>query len=96
MPDTAVVYADSMPRSPLARDPLYVTGDPNGVLPELPPETPPELAEVDAPAPAEPTTSADVGPPAVRTLVGFKGDGEPAQPISDPKSADATAGPRNS
>ena len=98
MPDTAMVYADSMPRSALARDPLYVTGDPNGVLPELPPEAPVDSAEappLEVPAPAPgPAQSADVGPPAVRTLVGFSGEAEPPQPNEPP--ADATVGTRNS
>ena len=35
-----IVYADGLPKSKLARDPLYVLGDPNGILPE--PE-PPQL-----------------------------------------------------
>jgi sec-independent protein translocase protein TatB len=33
LPDTALVYANTLPASPLARDPLYRTGDPEGVVP---------------------------------------------------------------
>jgi sec-independent protein translocase protein TatB len=54
IPDTALVYADSFPKSPLARDPLYLFGDENAPLP--PEEPPPEPAAPidDAPALAEP------------------------------------------
>lgn len=40
LPDNAVVYAEGMLRSALARDPLYVLGDPDGVVPEPPPPAP--------------------------------------------------------
>lgn len=36
LPDNAIVYAEGLAKSKLARDPLYVLGDPNGVLPEEP------------------------------------------------------------
>lgn len=36
LPDNAIVYAEGLPKSALARDPLYVLGDPNGVVPEEP------------------------------------------------------------
>jgi Tat protein translocase TatB subunit len=36
LPDNAIVYAEGLPKSKLARDPLYVLGDPNGVLPPEP------------------------------------------------------------
>ncbi len=42
LPDNAIVYAEGLPKSKLARDPLYVLGDPEGVVPE--PEPPPELS----------------------------------------------------
>ena len=43
LPDNAIVYAEGLPKSKLARDPLYVLGDPNGVLPPEPePEVKPE------------------------------------------------------
>jgi sec-independent protein translocase protein TatB len=38
LPDNAIVYAEGLPKSPLARDPLYVMGDENA---ELPPEPEP-------------------------------------------------------
>lgn len=41
LPDNAIVYAEGLPKSKLARDPLYVLGDPNGVVPEPPEESPP-------------------------------------------------------
>ena len=45
LPDTAIVYADSFPKSPLARDPLYLLGDAGAALPL--PE--PEAVEVEPP-----------------------------------------------
>lgn len=36
LPDNAIVYAEGLAKSKLARDPLYMLGDPNGVLPEEP------------------------------------------------------------
>lgn len=68
LPDNAIVYAEGLPRSPLAQDPLYVLGDPNGVVPEPPP--PPELGAADedddggAPVPRDeelPTQTEDAG-----------------------------------
>ncbi len=53
LPDTAIVYARTLPTTLLARDPLYVTGDPNGALP--PPEAEPTAADARAPdAPEQP------------------------------------------
>jgi sec-independent protein translocase protein TatB len=57
LPDTALVYARTLPRSPLARDPLYIAGDPDAVLPPEPealpvaeaaPENAPEQPQHDA------------------------------------------------
>jgi sec-independent protein translocase protein TatB len=36
LPDNAIVYADGLPKSPLARDPLYLLGDADAVLPPAP------------------------------------------------------------
>jgi sec-independent protein translocase protein TatB len=36
IPDNAIVYSDSLPKSPQARDPLYVLGDAKGILPPEP------------------------------------------------------------
>jgi sec-independent protein translocase protein TatB len=51
LPDTAIVYATSLPASPLAKNPLYITGDPDGVLPAEP-EAP------SAPSPDAPSSAA--------------------------------------
>jgi sec-independent protein translocase protein TatB len=50
LPDNAIVYAEGLPKSPLARDPLYMLGDPDGVVPEPPP--PPTFGEDLGPVPA--------------------------------------------
>jgi hypothetical protein len=61
LPDNAIVYAEGLPKSKLARDPLYMLGDASAVLP---PEPAPEAtsAEVaandDAAATAETTAEA--------------------------------------
>jgi sec-independent protein translocase protein TatB len=39
LPDNAIVYAEGLPKSKLGRDPLYVLGDPDGVLPPEPVHT---------------------------------------------------------
>ena len=49
--DTAVLYTNNLPPSPLARDPLYVAGDAAAKLPDPPPATPPSPDESDAKAP---------------------------------------------
>lgn len=36
LPDNAIVYAEGMPKTDHAKSPLYVLGDPNGVIPEEP------------------------------------------------------------
>jgi sec-independent protein translocase protein TatB len=52
LPDTAILYSRGAVPSPLATDPLYVTGDPNGALPPLtPPPAPDEGAPPGAAAP---------------------------------------------
>jgi sec-independent protein translocase protein TatB len=60
LPDGATVYENSFPPSPLARDPLYVLGDADGVLPpEEPPPSPPPSP------PASPPPSPPASPPEV-------------------------------
>jgi sec-independent protein translocase protein TatB len=59
LPDNAIVYAEGLAKSPLARDPLYVLGDPNGVVPEPPP--PPVFPTDDA---ADETADANADPDA--------------------------------
>ena len=61
LPDNAIVYAEGLPKSKLARDPLYVLGDPNGVLP---PEPEPEV-KADEPARLDPSEAETQDPPAV-------------------------------
>lgn len=36
LPDNAIVYVETLPKSPLHTDPLYRTGDPDGVVPPDP------------------------------------------------------------
>lgn len=69
LPDNAIVYAEGLPKSKLARDPLYVLGDPNGVLP---PEPEPEVktdaeehANAEEPTPLDPSEAETQDPPAV-------------------------------
>jgi sec-independent protein translocase protein TatB len=67
LPDNAIVYAEGLPKSKLARDPLYMLGDPNGVLPE-PEPPPPPAADADAEPEAErvdPSEAETQEPPAV-------------------------------
>ena len=71
LPDNAIVYAEGLPKSNLARDPLYVLGDPNGVVPE--PEPPPALSPTPLslaapdPTPLSPTPPERVDPSEVET-----------------------------
>jgi sec-independent protein translocase protein TatB len=45
LPDTAVVYVETLPLSPLAKDPLYVHGDPDAKIePAVDPPTSPASA----------------------------------------------------
>ena len=67
LPDTALVYARTLPPSPFARDALYVTGDPAGILPPetlapLPPEASAAPAEAPAAAPAATETALPAAP----------------------------------
>lgn len=57
LPDNAIVYAEGLPKSALARDPLYMLGDPDGVVPEPPP--PPTFGEDLGPAPVEAAATAE-------------------------------------
>ncbi len=53
IPDSALLYAGTQTPSALARDPLYVTGDPDAILPPAP--------ATDAPAPQAPASAAPSG-----------------------------------
>jgi sec-independent protein translocase protein TatB len=72
LPDNAIVYAEGLPKSKLARDPLYVLGDPDGVLPPEPEPMAPE-AEAEADANANANADADASAEA-------KADGERIDP----------------
>jgi len=72
LPDNAIVYAEGLPRSKLARDPLYVLGDPQGVLPD---EVPP------------PIFGDDLRPPEM-IAAEEKAAAEPAEPARDPSEAE--------
>ena len=63
LPDNAIVYAEGLPKSKLARDPLYVLGDPNGVLPPEPER--PEPPQAPEPERADPSEAETQDPPAV-------------------------------
>ena len=73
LPDNAIVYAEGLPKSKLARDPLYVLGDPNGVLPPEPAPEPEakadepagEAPKPDEPARLDPSEAETQDPPAV-------------------------------
>jgi len=72
LPDNAIVYAEGLPRSKLASDPLYMLGDPDGVVPEpepvvgfgedlgpKPPFDPDRYGLIDSSADAEPDAKAE-------------------------------------
>ena len=58
LPDTAIVYTDSFPKSPLARDALYLLGDAGAALPL------PEPGPADAEAPEAEASPVAEPPPA--------------------------------
>ena len=62
LPDNAIVYAEALPRAPLARDPLYMTGDPDGVVPEPPPPQPEPEPEPEPDAETEPAPAVEPEP----------------------------------
>ncbi len=45
LPDNAIVYADGLAKSKLATDPLYLLGDPDGLVPEPPAAAPESVAD---------------------------------------------------
>ena len=80
LPDNAIVYAEGLPKSKLARDPLYMLGDPNGVLPPEP-EPVKEEEEAKAEEPAErldPSEAETQDPPSVTESTESTGSVEPA------------------
>jgi sec-independent protein translocase protein TatB len=72
IPDTAHIYTRALPKSRFATDPLYVTGDPDGVLPApLPVDTALETAQEAANTETErPATQGGEGTPALATPPG--------------------------
>jgi len=49
MPDTAFVYADGFPKSKWAEDPVWMLGDPNGVIEKPAPRVPAPMPDTSAP-----------------------------------------------
>ena len=84
LPDNAIVYAETLPRSPLARDPLYRLGDADA---EVPPEPEPPTYGDD--------TTDDVDGAAGPTLLGMPVPYEPpgssskAEPEPEPEARPA-------
>ncbi len=78
LPDNAIVYAETLPRSTWARDPLYVMGDADAEVPPEP-ERPADTAEI----------SGGVGP----TLIGGVGLTVPYEPPGANDEADDTSTP---
>ena len=82
LPDNAVVYVESLPKSHLARDPLYVLGDADA-------ELPPEPVAEPVPGAAGPTLIGGVGLPAPATAA-------PERPTGgDETAADSNAEARH-
>ncbi len=79
LPDTALVYTDTLPKSELSKSPLYVLGDKDGVIPEEPKkedETADANASADVSANADASASANAAADAnadgaVKTLLGM-------------------------
>jgi hypothetical protein len=72
LPDTALVYQDTLPKSELGKSPLYVLGDKDGVIPEEPKKEE-ESAEAEAEANANAEANAEAKADAngeVKTLLG--------------------------
>jgi sec-independent protein translocase protein TatB len=57
IPDTALVYAETLPASPHAKDALYMLGDASAVIPDAPPAEAPDDATDRAHDPASPQAS---------------------------------------
>jgi sec-independent protein translocase protein TatB len=83
LPDNAIVYAEGLPRSPLGNDPLYVTGDPNGVVPEEKKPEPPAEDEAGEAGQAAEAAEASEASDATASAV----DGAPP-PGAEPRAED--------
>ena len=77
LPDDAIVYAEGLPKSALGKDPLYMTGDPNGEIPPDPPK--PNFGDDAATnASGSPSATADAANAAEpASASGAEGDAEP-------------------
>lgn len=89
LPDNAIVYAEGMPKSKHARDPLYVLGDADGVLPPEPEKTD-EAATEEHVSPGADTASAD----AVATEAAADEAATDDKPVPREDATDADPKPR--
>ncbi len=81
LPDTALVYASSLPKTGARARPLYVTGDPNGVLPPEPEIASPAAAD----APPGESPAGDGGEPPVNGSGPTHGADVPPEASAAPK-----------
>ncbi len=87
LPDNAIVYAETLPRSPLARDPLYRLGDADA---EVPPDPAPPTYGDEANDVADATSPTLMGMPVPYEPPGSASKPEPepepeAQPAAEPE-----------
>ncbi len=75
LPDTALVYEDSLPKSDLGKDPLWVMGDKDAVLPPDP-----------EPEPVAASTEAEADAPGADAKTPAEGSDEKAQAKPEDKS----------
>jgi sec-independent protein translocase protein TatB len=87
LPDNAIVYAEGLPKSKLARDPLYMLGDASGVLP---PEAVPEVADGEA-VPGAGESAAPDGPSAEAATTAEQVDASEAETMDPPAVAERAA-----
>jgi sec-independent protein translocase protein TatB len=95
LPDNAIVYAETLPRSAHARDPLYVVGDADAELPPEP-EPVPDHDTTEVPGAVGPTLIGGVGLPVPYEPPGATNDApaaaEPAEPTALPTLVGVPAG----
>jgi len=93
LPDNAIVYAETLPRSPLARDPLYRLGDADA---EVPPEPePPTYGDDATDDDANATGPTLMGMPVPYEPPGSAAKPEPepeAQPAAEPEATSSATG----
>lgn len=89
LPDNAIVYAETLPRSQWARDALYLLGDADA---ELPPEPEPEPEQTTAPA-VGPTLIGGVGlPQTPEGTVPYEAPNESASADASPQETTTLTG----